>query len=275
MAGSYSRSALNNYLAGIRAWHIIHGVRWLINDNEANLILKAAVPLTPAASKRPKRKPYTTEYITDILCHIDPSTHLGAAVQACLTTCFYTAARVNEFTLPNLKAFDPKLHVKRADIQIEVDHEGLQQTTFFIPHTKTAAQGEDVYWAKQLGPTDPDIALANHFTINNPPILGPLFAYKSGCTLRPLTKHKFLKTLHNAAISAGHTPCKGHGIRIGATLEYLLRKLPFDVVKAKGRWAGDSFSLYLRKHAQIMAPYMQAVPEVHDQVLRLSMPPVR
>ncbi|KAH9913276.1 hypothetical protein B0H21DRAFT_669165, partial [Amylocystis lapponica] len=55
----------------------------------------------------------------------------------------------------------------------------------------------------------------------------------------------------------GWAPLKGHGLRIGGTLEYLLRGRPFEVVKAIGRWSGDSFQLYLRKHAVILAPYLQ------------------
>jgi len=55
----------------------------------------------------------------------------------------------------------------------------------------------------------------------------------------------------------------------------LLRGVPFDVVKAIGRWASDAFRLYLRKHAQILAPYMQAVPSLHEHFIRYSMPPVR
>ena len=55
----------------------------------------------------------------------------------------------------------------------------------------------------------------------------------------------------------------GHGIRIGATLEYLLRGIPFDVMKVKGRWVSNAFQLYLRKHNQILAPYMQSMlPEM-------------
>jgi hypothetical protein len=46
----------------------------------------------------------------------------------------------------------------------------------------------------------------------------------------------------------------GHSIRIGATLEYLLRGVPFEAMKSIGRWSSDSFSKYLRKHAQILRP---------------------
>lgn len=66
---------------------------------------------------------------------------------------------------------------------------------------------------------------------------------------------------------------QGHGIRIGATLEYLLRGVPFDAVKVIRRWKSDAFLLYLRKHAEIMAPYMQ--PELHRELMNYTIPPVR
>ena len=66
-----------------------------------------------------------------------------------------------------------------------------------------------------------------------------------------------------------------HGIRVGATLEYLLRGVPFDVVKSKGRWQSEAFKGYLREHAQIMAHYMQANPNAYETFVRYAMPPVR
>lgn len=132
-----------------------------------------------------------------------------------------------------------------------------------------------MFWAKQNGPTDPEDALENHFRVNNPPDNHHLFAYRFKSGHRPLTKSKFIDRLATAARAAGLDPLQGHGIRIGSTLEYLLRGMPFDVMKAKGRWASDAFLLYLRKHALIMAPYIQAVPIVHDAFVRYTMPPVR
>ena len=43
-------------------------------------------------------------------------------------------------------------------------------------------------------------------------------------------------------------------------------------MKVKGHWASNAFLIYLTKHAQILAPYMQAVPEVHEGFIRLTMP---
>lgn len=103
---------------------------------------------------------------------------------------------------------------------------------------------------------------------------GPLFVYKHNSSHHPLTKAKFIEWLASAARKVGKDPQAGHGIWIGATLEYLLHGIPFDVVKVKGRWASEAFTLYLTKHAQIVAKYMQAVPELHEAVIHLTMPPV-
>ncbi|KAF8811033.1 hypothetical protein BYT27DRAFT_6471013 [Phlegmacium glaucopus] len=135
--------------------------------------------------------------------------------------------------------------------------------------------GEDVYWAKQHGESDPVAALERHKNVNMPPPEGHLFAYRYKNGHRPLTKTKFIERMANAARAAGLEPLQGHGIRIGATLEYLLRGIPFDVMKAKGRWASDSFLLYLTKHAQVLAPYMQATPQVHEAFTRYIVPHVR
>ena len=67
---------------------------------------------------------------------------------------------------------------------------------------------------------------------------------------------------------------KGHGIRIGATLEYLLRGVPFDIVKSIGRWSSDSFLLYLCQHAVVIAPYILGTP-VMEAFTRYTMPPPR
>ncbi|KAL5487503.1 hypothetical protein ACEPAI_5611 [Sanghuangporus weigelae] len=275
LAGSYSASSIANYIAGIRAWHVLHRVPWNINEIELRSLLRGASSLTPETSKRPLREPYTPTIISSLRRQLDLSLPLDAAVFACLTTSFYACARLGEFTVPSQNGFLPHLHVKPSDVSERADRQGRQVRAFALPSTKTAPDGEEVFWAAQDGPTDPLAAFQNHLEVNSPPSDGPLFAYRSGDSHMPLSKTVFLKCLERAAKNAGLKPLHGHSIRIGSTLEYLLRGVPFDVVKAIGRWASDAFSLYLRKHAQILAPYLQAVPEVHDQFVRLTMPPPR
>ena len=157
----------------------------------------------------------------------------------------------------------------------EHNQNGLRSTIFHLPHTKTTIHGENVSWSAQAGLTDPEAALQNHLAINTPPQEGPLFAYQHKKGHCPLTKPAFIKALATAARASGLEPRQGHGICIGSTLEYLLRGTPFDVMKAKRCWASDAFQVYLTKHAQILALYMQAIPELDTEFTRITMPPLR
>ena len=274
LAATYYGSAISNYVYGVWAWHLLHSVPWKINKPELEALLKAAEKLTPLSSRRKKRRPYTVDFMLAIRNNMDLGSPLGASVFACLTTCFFATARVGEFTVQRLDGFNPEAHVSKAQLSHDQDREGQRVTVLCLPRTKVSPQGEDVCWAKQDGPMDPDTVLAHHLEVNNPPQDGHLFAYRHKNRYRPLTKTKFLAELARAARAAGLEPLQGHGIRIGSTLEYLLRGVPFDVMKVKGRWSSDAFTLYLRKHAQILAPYIQAAPAVHDAFVHLTMPAV-
>ncbi|KAG2061227.1 hypothetical protein BDR06DRAFT_924808 [Suillus hirtellus] len=222
-AGLYSGKTIANYVFGVRAWHILHGQRWILNDEEIDALLKASKNLTPPSSKCKKRRPYTIEFICTLQSHLDPECPLDVAIFNCLTTAFFCTARVREFTVPSLTSFNPNRHVKPSNVRIEHNRNNLSMRVFHLPQTKTSiTDGEDVSFAKQDGPSDPERAFLQHIAINNPPPGAALFAYCYKNGHRPLTKQKFITRLAVAARAAGMDPLQGHGIRIGSTLEYLL-----------------------------------------------------
>jgi hypothetical protein len=279
LAGIYGGSTIRNFVYGIRAWHIIHGASWKIEENQLQALFAAGEKMAPPSSKKPEKQPWTVEYLSTICEGLDPNDHKDAAVHACLTTAFWGTARLGEVTVPKLSAFKPQIHVKVSNVQYGVqDRNGLEETVLFIPWTKAAKEkGEKIFWAKQNGITDPQAALANHMRINNPPKDAHLFTFihpKDG--KRPMTRSILISRIAQIAKASGLDKLPGHGIRVGSTLEYLLRGVPFDVVKAKGRWQSEAFKGYLRKHAQIMAPYMQAEhPRTFENLVQYAMPPVR
>ncbi|KAF4609430.1 hypothetical protein D9613_012950 [Agrocybe pediades] len=274
-AGAYSGSSLRNIYFAVRAWHILHGRPWKINSDEIEAALEGASKLAPPQSRRPKRKPFTPTILSQIHEHFDMTSSLDVAVFACLTTIFWSAARVGEFTLPNLKAFNPTKHVKVSDVSHSTDRQGNPVTRFRLPHTKCSPTGEDVFWAAQSGVTNPESAFQTHITLNKPLPHEFLFSWNNTANQRrPLTRTKFLERVNKAVTAAGLEPLQGHGLRIGAVLEYLLRGVPFDVVHVIGRWSSDAFILYLRRHAVIIARYIQDTP-YHQDFIRYTMPPVR
>ena len=279
MAGIYSASAITNYVSGIRAWHLIHGIPWSVGGPELDTIVKGAKNMAPKSSTRKKRAAITVEYIQNVHLQLSATEPLDVAAFACLTSAFWATARLGELTVKNLSAFDPKIHVKRSDVKTETDdRNGLRMTTIHVPQTKSSRkEGEDLYWAMQEGTSDPEKALRSHFNLNNPAAGFHLFGYpnKDGKMI-PLTKTTFLKRISDAAEAAGMERMQGHSIRIGSTVEYLRRGLPFDVMKTKGRWNSDAFHGYLRDHSKVLAPYMQSIPpDVHDSFIRITVPPAR
>ena len=278
LAGIYSAAAITNYVAAVKAWHIIHGITWNIGKPEVDAIIKGAKAMAPRASTREKREPMTVDYIEKLKTQFSDTTPLDVAVFACLTSAFWATARLGELTVKNLSAFDPKVHVKRSNLGESVDRNGLKTTTIQIPETKSnRIHGERIYWAKQQGNGDPESALRRHLEVNDPAKESHLFSYanKEGKVV-PLTKTTFQRRLTVAANAAKLPQMHRHSIRIGSTLEYLLRGLPFDVMKLKGRWNSDAFHQYLRDHAKVLAPYMQAAPpDVHDQFIRIAIPSAR
>lgn len=179
------------------------------------------------------------------------------AVAACLCIAFFAVARLGEVTVLTIAGFDPKLHPTRANIRDDQDRHGLRVSVCHLPSTKASPiKGEEIYWSKQDGLWDPEARLKRHLEVNPAPQEMHLFAYKHGSKWRPLTRKVFVDRIREVAKDAGLPLLQGHGIRIGGTLEHLLRGLPFEVVKVIGRWSSDVFAGYLRKHAVIVAPYI-------------------
>ncbi|KAG6326160.1 hypothetical protein ID866_12928 [Astraeus odoratus] len=208
-------------------------------------MLKGAAKLAPQSAKQDLREPIMREMIKAIGTQLQREDPLDIAFFACLTTVFYLAACIGEFTLKKLDTFNPQLHITLAQVHDDTDCNGYHTKVFTLLSMKASPKGEEVNWAKQNGPSDPSEALRQHVQLNNPPTTGPLFAYKHRLTHHPLTQQVFISKLKKAAKAAGFQSVQGHGIRIRAMLEYLLQGVPFEVMKVKGQWASDAFQLYL------------------------------
>ena len=115
-AGTYSGNTLANYIAGIRAWHMLHGRPWILDPITLKATIEGAARLAPPSSKRPQRNPFTPDIIALFKSQLNLEDPLDAAVFACITVCFWGVARVGEFTVPSINAFDPTKHITRAGL---------------------------------------------------------------------------------------------------------------------------------------------------------------
>jgi hypothetical protein len=277
-AGGASGSTLSNYVAGIKAWHLLHSQSWNIHQDELCLTLQGAARLAPRNSICAKRPPVTIDDLKIIRANLNMNDPGDAAVYACTVITFYCIPRLGEFTVPNVREkFEPMKYISRRDIFMLKDKDGLPVIKFRIPVTKCDPSGEDVQCAPQSGcVTDPETALQNHLRLNPAPPNAHLFAWKhprSG--LRPLSKMQVMNKLVIVAKQNNLADLKGHSLCIGGTLFYLLKGVPFDVVKVIGHWAGEAFTLYLRDHVLILALFLQANQQLFNNFMRVAVPPVR
>ena len=172
IAGLCVGSTIKNFVFGIHAWHLFHGVQWRIDDAQLKTLLPAGRKMSPVESKEKEKEPWPVGHLAKICDLLNPNGPKDAAVHACLTTAFLGTARLGKVTtVPRLDAFDPKIHVKVSDVQHGVkDRNDLEETDIFIPWTKSAREkGEKIFWAKQDGIVDHEAALANHLKVNDPP----------------------------------------------------------------------------------------------------------
>lgn len=235
--------------------------------DQVSAMLKAAEVLAPEDAKRSQREPVTTATLRKIKEVLDLDNSLDAAFWACATSLFWSMARLGELIPKTLSLqFDPKLHVSMANIR-EVERDGASVCVIHPPVTKCNPKGEDLFWATQANEVDPRMAFNNHIRINKPSSAEFLFSHRLNGLHRPLSRGVFLKRFTKALKDATLPKLQGHSFRIGGTLEYLLRGLPFEVVKQKGCWTSNAFALYLRCHAEVMVPYMQDKPELHTELI--------
>ena len=268
LSGRYSKTAINNFIAGVKAWHVVNNLHVDLDNNLIQTLLRGAARVQPLPL--PRRQPLTTEQLEKILHKLDINLPEHAAVAACLTTTFYSCSRLGEFTVSTPNAFDPNLHITISGVSFQRDRFFNRVTAFKLPRTKTSITGETVFWAAQNNASNPLFYLLNHLRINENTPSEHLFAFKNKGSKTPLTRNNFIRNVKNSASKAGLVFNSGHSLRIGSTLEYLLRGVPFEVVKQIGRWSSNLFTLYLREHGRILAPYLQTNPPINNEFLEYS-----
>ncbi|KAG1889109.1 uncharacterized protein F5891DRAFT_965527 [Suillus fuscotomentosus] len=139
--GMYSGKTLENYLYGVRAWHVLHGLAWLGGSEEIMSALEGASCLAPPHSKRPKCHPFTLAIILRLRSALDLTVPLDVAVYACLVTSFFTLARLGELTVRSLSAFDPSLYTTVSDVCFTEDCHSLKVTIIRLPRSKMSPSG--------------------------------------------------------------------------------------------------------------------------------------
>lgn len=258
-AGKRSRSCVDSWVAGIHAWHSMHGALWSCADG-TRLVKQGVSRMVPASSKRESRPPVTADHLLSLRNHLDMSDTFDSAVWACATTTFFGVSRLGIFC-PSAAVFDHTKFAKRADINFATDPQGNEYFSVHAPWTKTEGyKGATILVSKQEQECDPVNAAVHHIIINNNlPSSAPLFSFATASGWSPMRKDWFLNRCNAVWKADGLLRITGHSFRIGGATELLTRGVPPEIVAKQGHWRSDAFLRYWRR-IELVLPQWTASP---------------
>lgn len=108
----YAAATINNYMAGVQAWHHIHNLRWDTEEKRLHMIIRAAAKLALISARRSKQPLFQKDMLEFVCSKLSNTDSCDIAIKVALTTTFWGAAHLREILLNNLWEFDPKKHLK-------------------------------------------------------------------------------------------------------------------------------------------------------------------
>jgi len=243
---------INNYLAGIRQFHIARGMPDpSIRSETVNLILKGAQNKEARdrlANSKSVKQPITEDDMLTLKTNLrswDESSTNHRLIWAVATNLFHGLFRVRELLAEREGEFDPAFTMLTSDIRISDSGE------FGTIHFRLKAPKEDKKNRSKIvdvfgtgTDTCPVRAFKKWHTKMDWPQDQPAFRWSNGT---PLTAKKFNQILstHLGGGGGGQKPFTSHCFRIGAASRLGHLGYSDEDVKAMGRWSSRAFEEYL------------------------------
>jgi hypothetical protein len=255
-AGSIGMSGFDNWMSGLRAWHVFHDMQWCGDDNYVQLVLKGAKKLAPTTSKHQPRLPVQFEHLEAIYDAMDFMNSYDAACWAVACSAFWGLARLGEITVSSKKPIDPMRNVQRKALITWSDCAGVKSVTLRLPWTKTSQRGADLIltFEEENAWACPYRAIQQHLSTNQGlPDEAPFFAFRTARGWEPMVKRVLMDRFRSIWMRQGLLLPSGHSFCIGGTTYLLSRGTNPQVVQKLGRWSSDAFYLYWR-NTQLIIP---------------------
>ncbi|KAE9397404.1 hypothetical protein BT96DRAFT_1036464 [Gymnopus androsaceus JB14] len=234
--GTCTGKCIQNWLSGLRLWHLFNDAEW--HGREGWLpSLKKAADRKGVVFKRPLRGPVERVHLLTLRSHLDLSKPRDAAQWAAATTAFWVTAEHEVFR---------STRVTRSIV------ENRRIISFHLPWTKTTGvKGGECYLTEIPGDLlCPVEALENHFKINHtPPPATTFFAFRQNSSWITLIKSDFINWMNPIFRQHNLEHVLGHSFRIGGSLAYLLLGVEPEVIMKIGGWTSLCFLIYWRQQA--------------------------
>ncbi|KAJ3857521.1 hypothetical protein EV368DRAFT_30071 [Lentinula lateritia] len=252
--GTCTGSCIQNWLSGLRLWHLYNNAAW--HGQEGWLpSLKKAAERKGAVFKRAQRGPIECHHFLALHSHLDLSTPHGASTWAIATTAYWGCRRLGEIIPKSATKVTPEHDIFRSTRVTRSVVGGRQTISFHLPWTKTTREkGGECFLTEIPGdPLCPVAAVENHLKVNHsPPPNTPFFAFREGPLWTIWVKSAFIGWFTSIFRLHNLEEVFGHSFRIGGSLAYLLLGVPPEVIMKIGGWTSLCFLIYWRRLEKVI-----------------------
>ncbi|KAF9519767.1 hypothetical protein BS47DRAFT_1379045 [Hydnum rufescens UP504] len=209
-AGCMGTSAVENWLAGLWAWHTFH-----------NFPFPGDTPTIQAAI-------------------------VAVAFWAVICVAFWGIARLGEVMVPSVNRFILGRHVHKDTAVLWSTHGDAQSVSVHIPWTKTTQRtGATLILTHEDDCTCPFRAVQQQLLTNAAlPSDAHFFGFLTSDGWQPMVKRSVITRCNEIWARYGLQGPSGHSFRIGGTTHHLTRGTDVKVVQQLGWWTSDAFYIY-------------------------------
>lgn len=250
LAQSLQPSSIKVYLSAIRSLHIDQGYPDPIANRLQLHRLIRGIRRTQGHSTR-QRLPITAPLLHTILSSLDLAMFDHTMFWAACSMAYFGFLRAAEFTVPNLAAFSPSIHLQVQDLYFDnVQDPSCLRISIKTSKTDPFGHGCHIYIGRTQNALCPIAAISAylHLRGDHP---GPLFLLASGQPLSRDALTAWLRSIFAGANIPGNF--SSHSFRIGAATTAGCNGVPDHLIKTLGRWNSQSYMLYTRTSPLVLA----------------------
>ena len=255
-SNAQSKSNISNYMAAIRACHIIHGLpTQCFRDERLSLFLKS---IQNSALLAPKRRTLIDIQTLHDIIHQCANLENPTIFQPLYLLCFFSFLRLSNILPHTTSSFDVTRHLARGDF-ITQDQGGL----LLVKWSKTMQNRRDTvtlplpYLASS--PLCPIVALKSMIQIFPAEQNDPLFLLPRKRGLVPLTDSVARKHLKAVSLALGIAPpLTFHAFRRAGASWAFHNGVPLEHIKKHGTWRSNAVHTYLLSSPSLSSPVSKA-----------------
>ena len=249
-----SAKTIMKYIGQVLRWHRRHFSVELMGDNDRRQLHDIMKGICATVKQPPPLRRWgarTQDLAKALEIGLDPTVPEDAMWRAACTMGFTGLMRAAEFALQSGQAWDPEMHLTRADVKVYTRSDGSRYLILTFRPAKRRGQRKVVPLLLGGGGSLLDPVAAYEAMVAADPVPArelattPLFRRANGSAIKVAEVRGMVKLLMS---SLGLDPARfgAHSLRIGGASAALAAGMGPAAIRAAGRWSSDIYELYCR-----------------------------